>query len=543
MRRHRNRFASLAILATCAAGLPATAQEINNQVWLGQVGNLNSVDILQDGRGNAVGADNVALLLQQDGVGNSFTVDQIGFNNVLGTLFADVPDYARGIAQTGDFNTLEITQFNTSESGSNTIGAIQQFSSYALPDGTSARNLIIITQTSEDDGTGIGGHYIGRLVQDITGGGDTINEINITQRGGGDGLGNSVADIEQIGSGNLFTSIQSGQGNEVGELGLTIADRPIGGVRQYGTYNQVFLSQTGDENAVESIEQRGSRNQSQLLMDGHSNVISRIVQNNESWTGTNDVFDITPIGNRIFVSISGRDNGGNGGVQWIGELLQPSTLGVPGVAQGELQQIGDDNDIGLTILTGFESKFGVTQVGDSNRVTIAMDDEVTNTIDTERNESAVYQVGDMNEVVHTITGQDNAGAIQQEGHRNRIDLRQTGQFDRFTAVIFGNDNNGTGTSLFGSALVLASGFADETLLPGKIFQNGTGSDDTGLNSIAVSVLGSSNAFSLYQDGAANSIDANMTGSANALAVIQQNQGNTALVAQTGSANSMGIHQF
>ena len=150
------KHAGLVVLAAIAAA-PAAAQTTSNEVWLGQVGGLNAVDILQEGSGNRAGADSTYLLLNQDGTGNALTLSQIGYNNTLGTLFGDVPDYARGVWQRGDRNVVEITQYNVALDGANTIGAIQQLNAYSLPVNSDAFNAIVILQTSDTAAPGSAG--------------------------------------------------------------------------------------------------------------------------------------------------------------------------------------------------------------------------------------------------------------------------------------------------------------------------------------------------------------------------------------------------
>ena len=173
MRDRAPKLLSLAalLLAAAAAG-PAYAQNVSNEAWLGQVGGLNVLDIVQEGRGNSAGADNVYLLLGQDGVGNSLKLDQYGFDNKLGTLFATEPAFARGVWQRGDLNAISITQRNVAADGTNVLGSIQQSSRYNLPPGADAFNALSVEQTADGDATGIGGHYVGRIVQTQAGDAD-----------------------------------------------------------------------------------------------------------------------------------------------------------------------------------------------------------------------------------------------------------------------------------------------------------------------------------------------------------------------------------
>ena len=529
------KFAGYVVLAAITAA-PASAQSTSNEVWLGQVGGLNAVNILQEGSGNRAGADSTYLLLNQDGTGNALTLSQIGYNNTLGTLFGNVPDYARGVWQRGDSNAIEIAQYNVALDGANTIGAIQQLNAYSLPTNSDAYNMIDVLQTSDNGGGGIGGHYIGRLVQEIAGD-DTVgtNSISIEQQDGGTEQGNSLADLRQIGGGNIFVALQTGQLQMIGERPSSSGQLPVSGAVQEGFDNSIGITQTGSQNMAEHLGQYGWLNTAEIKMDGSRNVLVQAYQNSESWGAL-------ATGNRISLSIGGSDNGGSG-TGWVGELLHASTLAVPGVAQAVLWQLGDDNGLSITIIDGIDTKYGATQIGDSNGAVAAIVGSLPGS-DAERNESAVFQLGNMNYVSHTITGDDNTAAIQQEGGSNQLDVSQNGQFNQAKLVIIGDDNNGPISSLFGSALTVAGAVTDVALAPGTVFQTGTGIDVSGQNTLLVSLNGgTANGFAFYQNGQANMIDATVSGTSNALVAVQENRANAAFLAQSGVDNSFGIYQF
>lgn len=532
--RGRTVRVGLFAFALAAGTGAAEAQNVSNEAWLGQVGGLNTLDITQEGRGNSAGADNVWLLLGQDGVGNNLTLNQYGYDNKLGTLFANEPEYARGVWQRGDLNVMNITQRNTADGGTNILGSVQQWSAYNLTDGSNAFNSLRVIQTAEDDATGIGAHYIGRIVQSNTGAGDaTRNAVFIVQRGGGDGEGNVLANLRQTGSGNTFGIIQSGNANRIGEVPPADGSLPIGGIVQQGTENWAWLVQNGTENLIEYVQQYGDENAARVRLSGDRNVISQIFQNSESW-------GLLATSNRIVVTISGDDNGGSG-AGWVGELIELPALATPGIAQGVFSQIGDENDISLVILSGIENKYGVTQVGDGNDAHISISGEGVG--DASRNETAIFQKGEVNYVSHTVTGSDNAGAIRMEGDSNRIELVQRGTFGTARITIDGDNNNAGTTSLFGVALDLTASLDEETLTPGRIVQVGAGLTGNDANTIGIDVVGSSNAFTAFQDGASNVLTSSIVGFGNALAVAQMGNGNTSLSAQSGSGNSLAVLQF
>ncbi|RYE08219.1 MAG: hypothetical protein EOP22_14225 [Hyphomicrobiales bacterium] len=523
---------TLALLVSVASAGMAAAQNVSNEAWLGQVGGLNVLDITQEGRGNSAGADNVWLLLGQQGVSNSLVLDQFGYDNKLGTLFGDQPRYARGVWQRGDLNVMSIVQRNTELGGTNVLGSVQQWSAFNQGVNSDAFNSLTVIQTSLDDPTGIGGHYIGRIVQVNNRQGDAAhNAVTITQQGGGEGLGNVLANLRQVGSGNSFTSLQTGSANRVGEI-PPAGELPIGGILQRGAENVASLEQRGTSNLVEYIQQYGELNSAQLTFSGSRNVLSQLLQNNESWI-------VGAIGNRTVVTITGDDNGGEGG--WVGELIAFPSLATPGIAQAVLAQLGDDNDISLAILSGMESKYGVTQVGDGNDVHISISGLAG--ADAFRNETAVFQKGNVNYVSHTVTGDDNAGAVRMEGEGNRLVLVQRESFNVARVTITGDMNNAPSAPLFGVAAELVASLAEETLFPGRIVQIGLGGEPDDANSAELDVLGSGNAFTAYQNGLGNHLLGSIAGDGNALAVLQTGNRNTTLSRQAGSANSAAIQQF
>ncbi len=526
--------AAIAGLLVTAAGA-AHAQSVGNIVWLGQVGGLNTIDITQEGRDNQAGADNVWLLLGQDGVGNTLTLDQFGYANEAGTLFGNEPDYARGVWQRGDLNVITVTQRNIDPAGTNVLGSVQQSSGMNLSPESGAYNSLYIIQTATGDATGVGAHYVGRIVQQNTGDDDaTRNAVYIVQRGGGTGEGNILANLRQIGSGNTYGSIQSGDSNRIGEVPPSDGSLPIGGIVQEGTQNWAWLVQTGAENLIEYVQQYGHANAARLRLSGNRNVVTQVYQNSESW-------GLLATGNRIVATITGDDNGGSG-AGWVGELIQVPALSTPGIAQAMFSQIGDENDISLAILSGIENKYGVTQVGDGNDAHISISGDIIGA-DAFRNETAVFQEGELNYVSHLVTGSDNAGAIRMEGERNRTALAQRGTFNTARLTLAGDDNNGTASALFGVALDLPVATIDAGLEPGAIIQIGTGLSDAERNRINFDVAGSANAMSAYQNGASNLLQGGTAGMDNALATVQLGDNNTALASQSGTANAMAVLQF
>ena len=504
----------LALLGTISLVAPALAQNISNEVWIGQTGAGNSLDVVQEGRANSAGADNVYLLLGQQGVGNAMTLSQYGYANKVATLFADEEAYARGMRQRGDINTADLVQRNTQPGGSNIVGSMQQLSPTNIIG--SGANVLSVTQAETGGLDGTGGHFIGRLVQWNTSGTGENNRATIIQTGGGGGRGNTLAGMYQQGGDNAFRLEQTGQSNLFGE------EPDLGGAWQYGSGNVASVVQDGNVNRLEYVEQRGDANAARLRQSGDDNAIAHVDQNSEGYGRE---------GNTLEVAISGVANGSSGS-GYVGEFLTLAALGQTGVLQGGFRQYGVANNARLTIIAGVESKFGLSQTGDANQafVTIA---HSTPQQQAQRNESAIFQNGSLNYARHDVLGDDNAGAIMEVGKRNTVSLSQGGGGNVALVRITGDDNNGERT-LFGPALDTA---LVTSLLPGAVTQSGYG------HTAALRLSGSSNGFATSQIGEAHRLDAEITGDGNALAVVQETSSNQSFSAQTGSGNALGVSQF
>lgn len=504
---------------TCLVAAPvAMAQNVSNEVWIGQTGGTNTVTITQTGRTNLAGADNVDLRLNQDGEFNKLSIDQYGWSNQAGAAPFDSPP--RGISQTGDRNEIDIRQYTgrDAENGSNIVGAIWQESPFLLS--TTANELTII-QTEE---AGLGevvidaaaGHSIGTVTQIFStedASGTTANTASLTQRGGGFGAGNAIGSLRQEGAGNSFVAIQSGQSNHVHDA------------RQLGTGNDSDIQQNGGEgNLLEYSQQAGFANVSKVHMSGSRNAVQRILQNNQQ-------MDAGAAGNRAKVILKGEGNGGtgNGGT---GDFHSAAARNVS-AAQANVVQLGDDNDVSITI-AGDDNKFGAHQVGEGNGVVLAISAVESQTAS--RNESAMFQIGDDNYVSHQVIGSDNVGAVRQFGERNRLAIDQQGDHNLADIFVRGNDNNATASTFTGTALSVALAVA--SLQPGAVRQQG-------LNNIATAEVGGTgnNNFGFHQAGDDNSIASTIDGFRNELAVVQTGYTNRSIAVQTGTGNTLGIHQF
>lgn len=512
------RLAGSTVACLVAAAPTAMAQNVSNEVWIGQTGGTNIVTITQTGRTNLAGADNVDLRLNQNGEFNKLSIDQFGWSNQAGA--APLDGQLRGINQTGDRNEVGIRQHTgrDAENGTNIVGAIRQESPFLL---SRTANELTIIQTEE---SGIGevvidsaaAHSIGTVTQtfdDQNAPGASANAASITQRGGGFGVGNTLGSLLQEGAENSFLVIQSGQSNRVHDS------------RQIGTGNDSDIQQqAGEGNLLEFSLQTGTGNISKIHMSGSRNAVQRILQNNQH-LGT------SAAGNRAKVTLKGEGNGGtgNGGT---GDFLSSAARNVS-AAQANVVQLGDDNDVSIT-LVGDDNKFGIHQFGDGNGAVVAVSAVEGQTA--LRNESAIFQVGDDNDVSHRVIGNENVGAVRQFGERNRVKIEQEGDYNLAEIFVRGKDNNATASTFTGTALSVS--LAATSLQPGTLRQQGMN------NTATASVDGiGDNSFGFHQAGDYNSITSTIDGFRNALAVVQTGNTNRSISVQTGTGNTLGIRQF
>jgi hypothetical protein len=501
---------TLTALLLAGATLPTLGQDVGgNQVWLGQVGGSNLIDILQEGRDNVAGADNIWLLLGQSGSDNSLVLTQYGYSNALGTLFADEPAFARGVWQRGNLNAIDIEQ----------RGSVQQYSPIT---GLPPANQLKVVQT----GT-LGGHFIGRIVQFNARDVGASNVVQIEQGEDpafGVGRGNILANVRQVGQGHSLRASQHGQNNRVGEIPVNLNQLPIGGVVQLGNGQSASIEMRGADNALEYLSQYGGRNAAAVLLSGTGNSIFQILQNSESWLSET-------VGNNLDVTISGEGNGGQG---WVGEFLLPGALAMPGIVQGVLQQLGEGNDLRLSIDHGVDSRFGASQNGDGNDAYVSIASLGGNS-DARANTSALFQNGDLNVVSHEVRGDENLGAFAQIGNENRLAITQIGVGNSVVARMDGDKNNAAAAGLSGPALSVSALVPD--LAAGDVKQTGAGNAGT------FDVSGNYNAFVASQSGDGNQITVTIGGNNNSLAVIQSGDHSQSISSQFGSGNSLGVHQF
>lgn len=498
--------------------LAGRANAADNNVYLGQTGVTNTINIEQAGLSNQVGANTTTLLLNQDGRENAVDIKQTGYANSVATIAHPLPSnapystVALGINQVGNNNALSIEQSNSVASGTNSVEAVYQAASR---DYQTLSNQLTVTQSGAG-GSGVADQRVGEIIQINTQPGNPANTMTISQTGGGAGIGN---DVESVG--------QNGYGNQIG-ITQSAASNEIGTVRQEGNGNEQTLQQnTGNGNIAGEALQRGDLNRLQAIQSGDSNYLLKISQNNAG---------VAISGNTARLVIVGDDNGGDGrGGLGRFDAIAADTR----VAQATATQIGDDNDLsytvgadvagGSSVVQSKHNLFGFFQDGSGNGIigaTVGEDNEV-----------AVAQRGDDNDFSFSQNGSANGLAVAIEGDRNRADVGQTGSGNIARIAISGagsDSNNGQGL-VFGGDLQTAAAAA--RLVPGRYRQSGSD------NSFDLTIAdGSSNLSAFLQSGSSNTISGRVSGSANQAVVIQNGSGNIAGFSQAGGNNRLIIQQ-
>jgi hypothetical protein len=498
-------------MALLASSAVASAQSATNQAWIGQTGQTNTISITQQGVSNSAGADNTALRINQDGRENAITIDQYGWSNSAGAADLGDASLPEGLDQTGDHNTLTISQRDLVESGFNFVGAVLQIS---VPGGSALANLLSVIQSGSGGDLGAG-HRIGAVTQNNADAGLGENSAILTQTGGYGGDGNTNERLIQEGYANIAAITQSYKKNRVDFA------------RQEGHGNQFTIDQDrGEQNTVGLLDQVGVLNTIGIQQSGNRNYIAKAGQNNDR---------VAIKGNRMTVTIAGDDNGGDGlGGQGA---FQNQVLLRSGVLQGAFQQFGDDNDISFTVNGSDDNRFGIAQFGRGNGAIVAIS-PADRTVSTGGNEVGLYQDGDGNEASLAIVGSGNVTNITAEGDRNQLALKQTGERNLFDIGVSGSDNNNSAASSVGGfAGHLAVLALNAGLTPGQGLQTGN------RNSLTADLDGDANLFAFRQAGDGNAAILTISGRANQAVVNQVNNNNTALVGQSGAGNMAGIVQF
>ncbi len=464
------------------------------------------------GKRQSRGADNVFLRLNQDGEFNSLSIDQYGWSNSVGSVFL-APGRPSGTNQVGDRNTIDIRQRNSEPDGSgfNLIGTVYQSSSRLI---SAEANSLLIRQT-EDGGLDLSaGHRVNSVSQTHSGLSVSANRVAIWQSAGGNGLGNVADQMFQSGTGNEADVFQSGQENAIGLL------------QQMGDANSLTAEQgNGQSNDAKVVQQLGNLNRMSIRQSGSRNVIQQALQNNEFLGGGG-------VGNRTEVVLVGEDNGGDG-LGGVGDFLADATRARGGVSQGDLVQLGDDNDIRLTVVQGSLTKFGFMQVGDGNGALVAIGTPGGATAT--GNEAAIFQDGLDNQFALTVLGNESVASAAQIGEGNRLEAFQTGDRNVLVADMAGDENNAPSLGTF--AGVLSPVTVGTALMPGMVVQTGLS------HSALIGVTGSRNLFGVSQTGLSHQSNIHMTGVQNQTAVVQTGSTNTSLSVQSGSGNALAVRQF
>ncbi|WP_062118987.1 hypothetical protein [Aureimonas sp. AU40] len=526
----------------------------SNEVYLGQVGDTNKLTVDQLGEGNAVGGTLSELRLNQLGNRNVATLLQAGEQNAIGALnmngqqgfLTGQSGSASGLFQRGEWNTLYIGQRSWRGSGGSLIGAIEQRGS-AIPL-SEASNSAYIRQiggaflgsdAAKGPSSGPGNHSIREISQIYVPGLGLgavalgTNRIDVTQQG----VGQQIGQLRQKGATNRIDIVQDGSSNAV-----RLAD-------QAGAADDFRLRMTGERNTLGNAEQHGTSDQMSLRLDGTGNFIDQVVQAGLGSQGEG-------LGNSVFVSVMGNDNGGEG----IGGYRAVSSQSaVSGAFASSLEQFGEGNTLSLTIgsdgsgradgnffssvqrgldnaayalLTGDGNEFASSQQGDGNRLDIVQASSAIRAIgDNQRagNTALLQQTGDANLADIRQAGAGNGLDMTVIGNRNLLAVSQTGSANRADVRIVGNDNLRPAPR--GGRLPSTTDALVKTIL-----QDGTG------HRASLDLVGNDNVVSVLQRGAQNIANGIVRGDENLATVRQEGEKQTLNFIQMGESQSLFVHQ-
>lgn len=454
-------------LSVSVAALVLSATSVfadNNNVYLDQTGADNVADVEQTGDNNSVGVPNpnpsTIRRAQQNGDNNTLILNQsstIGHNSsVNGAKFGI--DWG-GLDQIGDFNRIEGTQ----QSG--TVLEVQQDSTAAGGTVTGTTNLFLLNQKFTPS------NVIEFVRQTFTGSWVAGSENSIDAK-------QTTPTPFQTGS-KITTLSQTGQQNTI-ETDQQTGSTSIGEINQNGVNNLADTLQAGTSNGITLIDQDGDDNEAFVTQTGGTgNKVGLIYQNSNAAIA----------GNYANVIMTGTGNGAG--------LLTGNAL-VDRVSSGQITQIGGNNDASLEF-TGDGNDFGVYQTGadnstgsilvtgDDNQVGVDQDGTgnilALGVIEGDRNNVGVEQDGTANMAAVSILGgasDDNQVLVQQDG-TNDASVTVTGSLNDVTV------NQGLLLGAGGTNLATVSITGDSNLL--DILQEG---DNEGLYGVLVTIDGSGN---------------------------------------------------
>lgn len=447
-----------------------------------QMGNGNSIDVLQEGTGNQAGL-----------IANRFNqldeiIHRLDGSASLNRAAWGIPaedfdsDATSGIAQIGDNSEFTAVQ----KVGGNVIGGVVQLA--VRPTGA-LKNTLEITQQ------GGSGNEVSQVMQATSS--DKQNYASITQTGSN----NKIAAINQIGvnTAGATTAINSiianisGTNNGTSALtgyalssGATTSE-----LNQFGADNSITLNITGasDNNAfgVSQTNFGGGRNTLQALTITGSNNQLGVSQDADGVAGNHNQLTISSIigdGNNIGVSQLGSNQG---------------TI--------DLKTNSNNNQIGLS-QTGTNLASVTIFSGDGNNFDLTQEDN--------------------NQLTINATGSSNLLKTSQSGSAAGTD-------NTLSATIYGNSNN--------SASFDVAGVAGATgLVAGELIQTGYGNQVT-INVGSSTTNSNNNAFALTQSGNSNEAVISISeGDYNQVALLQSGNGNYSNITQIGSSNIVGVTQ-
>lgn len=342
---------SVLVLATGAPGFAAETLD-------------NSLSIEQSG-------DTYRAYYNQTGTGNTLSIEQTGVDSGASTT----TDYYAQIIQTGDYNTAEIQQLDSSyniaeinQTGDNNDATIYQKTGKSFPN---ISNYALINQFGEGNQATVAQYGAAHSAY-ITQGAYGYNTLSLTQNGA-----LALAKVNQT-----TTDSESGNYLEISQTGYALAV-----IDDVYYQNTVEATQIGNNTSTSNfIEQDGDANYAYLKQDGDDSV-AEISQTLGDWNEAR----VTQVGSMNSVDSEQIGSYDDLLIRQIGSYNEAITS----------QTNGDSNAITIEQLTS-DNAATITQSGSFLSATILQD------------------TGDSNSIILTQTGNDFSANISQHGSYNII---------------------------------------------------------------------------------------------------------------------------
>jgi hypothetical protein len=401
-------------LSTALALVASAALADENKSFIDQNGAGNSAAISQSGKLHEAGTTAIRMLQQGDE--NSLVIDQTnaGTGNIGGNLAGT---NGLGIGQIGNVNVLEITQSDQKNAVRQvqqiSSGTGTELSNSAIVSQSKNSRVSRILQDNEGDGLDAADANTIDVVQSNEGNKiGTLSGFDATVGLTQIGTANDM-DIDQTSGFNEITlAVQDGDRNALTVLQQTGNSNDALNLSQSGDDNDIDIEQTGSLNVLTTLLQSGNENSATVTQTGSTNIVTTVEQD-----GDDNVLNLVQNGmdnNVQLVDQSGGDNTANLDFQGNSNGVGGFSVGFDdrGLTQGQIIQSNSAASLNLINFTvnGNSNLFAFKQDGTGNTISGTVG---TPGIDASSNQAAVLQVGNDNYSSFSQAGTNNAVSISQ----------------------------------------------------------------------------------------------------------------------------------